>query len=79
MLWSGPVVVEEAVTPVGAAGTVVNVVEREGSDGSDVPFALVAVTLAVPTAFAGIPIIVIGEDVPTSVNVPCAPQLITAV
>ena len=66
----GPVVLETAVTDVGADGMVVNKTEDEAKEGPDWPFAFVAVTVAVPVAPCGIPTIVIGEDAPMSENVP---------
>ncbi len=75
----GPVVVDVAVNDAGAAGTVVNNTEDEGSEGTDCPFAFVATTVATPVTFCGIPIIVIGEDAPTSENVPFTPQFIVTV
>ena len=78
-LCPGPVVLDAAFTVAGADGTVVNKTEEDGDEGSDCPFALVAFTVATPVTFWGIPITVIGEDVPTSENVPDAPQLIVTV
>jgi len=43
----GPVVVDVAVTGDGVEGTVVAFTGSEGSEGSDVPFTLVAVTVQV--------------------------------
>ena len=43
----GPTVLDVAVTEVGACGTVVALTGSEGSDGSEVPFAFIAVTVNV--------------------------------
>jgi hypothetical protein len=49
------------------AGTVVTVTADEGSEGAEVPAALVAVTVNVAVAEEAIPVTVIGEDAPVAV------------
>lgn len=56
--------VADTETPVGLLGLVVTVTDTDADEGSDVPEALVAVTVKVGVAPAAIPVTVIGEDAP---------------
>ena len=58
------------VSPVGGFGTAFVVTELEATDGTDVPWAAVAVTVNVYAVLAESPVTRIGEDAPVAVTLP---------